>query len=163
MEDRKTIFDYVGQIFTIYGMMVVILNIFCILFGEGAKEISTMFSMGNKGLSVATMMQYFGVAVILVFLRFLFFTDTVIKKMPLTARTIGMISLSLATVVGFILCFDWFPADMWKPWLMFFVCFGISFAISTTVVSWKEKEENRKMAEALKRLKQESLVGQEEE
>ena len=30
MEERKTIFDYLGEVFLIYGIMTVIMNIFCV-------------------------------------------------------------------------------------------------------------------------------------
>lgn len=45
MEERKTIFDYLGEVFLIYGIMTVIMNIFCVWIGEEAKELSSMFSL----------------------------------------------------------------------------------------------------------------------
>lgn len=153
MEERKTIFDYVGQVFMIFGITVVILNIFCLLFGASAREYSTMFSLGNEGLSVSTMAQYLLISAITVGLRYIFFTDALIKNMSVLARTVWMVLLVLLFVAGFILLFDWFPADMWQPWVMFFVCFGICFGISTIVTALKEKEENRRMQEALRKLK----------
>ncbi len=155
MEERKTVFDYLGQIFMIYGITITVLNIFCLLFGESAKELSTMFSLGSNGLRVSTMAQFFGVSVIVVVLRFVFFTDVVIKNMSMAVRTICMVILVLLTISIFILIFDWFPVHMWQPWAMFFLCFGICFIISMAVTVVKEKAENRKMEEALKRIKQE--------
>lgn len=156
MEERRTIFDYLGQVFVIYGITIVMLNVFCLLFGEDAKEISTMFGMGNKGLSVATMVQFFLIAVIITTLRFLFFTDILIKQMPVIARAVCMVVLVLAACVVFIVWFGWFPVNMWQTWLMFLVCFGICFLFGTIIASLKEREENKKMAEALERLKQEN-------
>lgn len=155
MEERKTVFDYLGQIFMIYGITITVLNIFCLLFGESAKELSTMFSLGSNGLRVSTMAQFLGVSVIVVVLRFVFFTDVVIKNMSVAVRTICMVILVLLTISIFILIFDWFPVHMWQPWAMFFLCFGICFIISMAVTVVKEKAENRKMEEALKRIKQE--------
>jgi len=155
MEERKTVFDYLGQIFTIFGITVAILNVFCVLFGEDAKEISTMFSLGDNGLSVSIMAQFFLVSVITVTLRFLFFTDVIIKDMSLTARTICMVMLVLVTIAAFIIFFEWFPVNMWQPWVMFFICFSISFIFSILVTMIKEKAENKKMEEALKRIKEE--------
>lgn len=153
MEERKTVFDYLGQIFMIYGITITVLNIFCLLFGESAKELSTMFSLGSNGLRVSTMAQFLGVSVIVVVLRFVFFTDVVIKNMSVAVRTICMVILVLLTISIFILIFDWFPVHMWQPWAMFFLCFGICFIISMAVTVVKEKAENRKMEEALKRIK----------
>lgn len=155
METKKTAFDYIGQVFLIFGITILILNVFCILFGESAKDFSTMFALGSAGLSVYTMLQFLGVAVCIVFLRFLFFTDVVIKKMPIVIRTVSMVMAVVIVIVVFIFAFGWFPVDMWQPWVMFLLCFGISFAISMLVTTLKERMENRKMEEALERIKQE--------
>lgn len=156
MEERKTIFDYLGQIFMIFGITIAILNVFCILFGEDAKEFSTMFSLGNQGISVPIMFQFLIISAIIVTLRFIFFTDVWIKNMSVLARMIWMIVLVLLTVSAFILLFKWFPSDMWQPWVMFLFCFGICFTISGVLSVAKEKAETRKMEEALERLKQET-------
>lgn len=155
MEERKTIFDYIEQVFSIFGFSVIILNIFSRMFGEDAREISSLFSMGKEGLSGAVMLQFFSVAVWIVFLRFLFFTDIVIKSMRIVLRTLGMVLSVLVVIVVYIFAFDWFPANDWVPWAMFFACFGICFAISLFITALREKTENRKMEDALKKLKQE--------
>lgn len=154
MEERKTIFDYLEQVFIIFGITLVVLNVFCLLFGEAAKEFSTMFSLGSKGLSVFTMAQFFLVSAIVVALRFLFFTDVIIKNMPVIRRTMCMVIIVLIIISVFISVFGWFPIDMWQPWAMFFLCFSICFFLSTMVTGMKEKAENRKMEEALNRIKQ---------
>ncbi|MBQ4522291.1 MAG: hypothetical protein IJA10_04990 [Lachnospiraceae bacterium] len=156
MEERKTIFDYLGQIFMIFGITIAVLNVLCVLFGEDAKSVSAMFSLGNQGLSVPIVFQFLGVSVVIVTLRFLFFTDVIIKNMSVTARMIWMIVLVLLTISAFIIIFKWFPADMWQPWAMFFLCFGVSFGISMVLTIVKEKAETRKMEEALERLKHEN-------
>lgn len=154
MEERKTIFDYLEQVFIIFGITLVVLNVFCLLFGEAAKEFSTMFSLGSKGLSVFTMAQFLLVSAIVVALRFLFFTDVIIKNMPVIRRTMCMVIIVLIIISVFISVFGWFPIDMWQPWAMFFLCFSICFFLSTMVTGMKEKAENRKMEEALNRIKQ---------
>ena len=154
MDERRTIFDYIGMVFSVFGFFVAVMNIFCILFGEEAKEISSMFSMGNKGISIAMMMQYFAVSALIIAARFLFCTDIIIKNMAIAARAVCMVAASVVIIVFFILRFGWFPADMWMPWILFFVSFGICFAVSMTVAVQKEKADNRKMEEALAKLKQ---------
>lgn len=154
MEERKTIFDYIGQVFFIFGFSMAVLNIFCLLFGEDAKEFSSMFSLGKEGLSITTMAQYFVVSILIVMARFLFFTDVVIKNMRVAVRTFCMLMSVIGIIVLFIICFDWFPAHMFLPWFMFFVCFGICFAGSLAVTVLREKAENKKMEEALAKLKQ---------
>lgn len=158
MEEKKTIFDYLGQVFLLYGIMIIIMNVFCVLFGESAKEMSTMFALGGKGLSVETMMQYFVVAIFATFARFLFFTDIVIKKMSVPIRTLLMVMSIIGLIVFFIITCGWFPADMPLPWIMFILCFSICFGTSLLVMALKEKAENTKMEEALKRIKEEEIV-----
>ena len=153
MEERKTIFDYIGQIFMIFGITICILNVFCVLFGEDAKEYSTMFSLGKEGLAVPIMLQFLLVSACTVANRFLFFTETFIKNMTVPLRTVWMIVVEVAMMAVFIIIFGWFPTDMWLPWVMFLLCFGICFMISLAVTVIKTRVENRKMEEALARLK----------
>lgn len=153
MKKHETVFDYIGQIFLIYGFTIICLNIFCILFGESAKEYSTIFALGKYGLSVVTMVQFFFVSVVIATLRFVFFTDGLIKKVPLVVRIISMFAIIILVMVVLIIRCGWFPVNKWQPWAMFFVCFGISAGVSTIVSVIKEKIENKKMEEALQRLK----------
>ena len=92
----------------------------------------------------------------LFFYRFVLFSDGLIRKVSIAVRTIIMFSLVIVMIVYFICRYGWFPIDMWQPWVMFFLCFGISAAISTWLSGWKEKLENQVMEEALKRLKAEA-------
>lgn len=157
MEDRKTIFDYIGQVFMIFGITMGIMSVFCLLFGEGAQTYSTMFSLGKEGIAVDTMMQFLLVSVCTVGLRFFFFTEQFIKNMTVPLRTVAMLVSEIAVIVLFVLVFKWFPADMWSPWVMFILCFGICFAVSLSVTVIKERMENKQMEEALERLKREEI------
>ncbi len=78
MERKETVFDYLEQIFIIFGITIAVLNIFCLMFGEEAKAFSSMFTLGKNGLSVPTMVQFFFVSVIIATLRFILFTDGLI-------------------------------------------------------------------------------------
>ena len=154
MKKNNTIFDFVGQIFMIFGFTVICLNIFCILFGEDAREYSSIFQLGGSGLSTGTMFQFLLEAVFIVILREIFFTDRLIKKISIGVRTAGMFLSVIVTIIVLVYLFDWFPVDMWLPWLCFFISFGISAGVSTAVSVLKERTENKKMEEALQRLKE---------
>ena len=154
MDERKTIFDYIGMVFGIFGFFVAVMSIFCLLFGEEAREISSMFSLGKEGISIGMMMQYFAVSALIIAARFLFCTDIIIKNMTIAARAVCMVASSVVIIAGFILRFGWFPVNMWIPWILFFICFGICFAVSMIIAVQKEKADNRKMEEALAKLKQ---------
>lgn len=153
MKKKDTVFDYLTQIFLIFGVMIVCICCFCVLFGESAKEVSTIFSLGNAGIGVKTLMQFFFLSVMITTLKFILFTDGLIKKIPLVARVIFMFVGVIAMIVGMVIIFGWFPVKMWKAWVSFFVCFVVCAAISAIVSYIKEKQENRKMEEALNDLK----------
>jgi len=157
MEERKTIFDYIGQVFMIFGITMLILLVISLLFGESAREYSTMFTFGKEGIGVETMMQFLLASVFTVALRWFFFTDVLIKNMSVPLRSVGMVLSELLVIVVMILIFGWFPADEWLPWLMFFVSFGICFVVSMAVTVLRERMENRRMEEALERLREEKV------
>jgi len=157
MEEKKTIFGYLAEVMIIFGFSMLVMDILCLIFGDSAKEISAMFELGNQGIPVKISFQFLCISVLNVGIRSVFFTDLLIKKMPLCLRTIGMLVSIIIIIAFFIIIFDWFPANMWQPWVMFFLCFGVSFLGSFFVMLVKEKMENRRMEEALQRLKEKEV------
>lgn len=155
MDKDFSLLKFLSHVFAIYGITTGLLNIFCILFGESAQGFSTIFSFGNAGVSVATSLQFLLAVSIIVGLRSIFMTDILIKKMPLAVRIVVMFAGAFGTILVFIFLFDWFPADMPMAWIMFIVCFVLSCAVSTVISMLAERQENRKLEEALKRYKEE--------
>lgn len=156
MEKRKTIFNYLTQVLVIFGFSTLIMNIFCLIFGQSAKDISSMFELGNQGISSKIAFQFLGLSALVTGSRFIFFTDTLIKKMSIRLRTVFMLLSVIAIIAAFIIVFNWFPIHMWQCWAMFLVCFALSFTGSYAVVTIKEKSENKQMEDALRRLKAEN-------
>ena len=154
MEEKKTIFDYLAQVLLVFGFAMLTLNIFCLIFGNSAKDFSTIFALGNQGIPVEITLQFLCVSALTTGARFVFFTDIIIRKMPIWLRTICMLIFIVIMMAVFIILFHWFPVNMWQPWAMFFLCFGLSFLGSCFVVTIKEKVENKRMEEALRRLKE---------
>ena len=154
MDEKKTIFDYLSQVMIVFGFAMLVLNIFCLVFGNSAKDISVLFELGDQGIPVGITIQFLCISVLITGVRIVFFTDVIIQNMPIWLRTICMLSFIVIIIAAFIIIFDWFPVNMWRPWAMFFVCFGLSFLGSCTVVIVKEKVENKRMEEALRRLKE---------
>ena len=58
MDEKKNAFDYLAQILIIFGSTILVMNIFCLAFGNTAKDFSSMFALGNQGLSVAVTFQF---------------------------------------------------------------------------------------------------------
>lgn len=155
MEDRKTIFDYLSGALVEFGITVVILSLFCRLFGEGAKDISSIFQFGDKGLAVSTIMEFLLVSFVITGLRFLFFSDVIIRRMSVTGRTAGMIFCVIVLIGICSYLFSWFPVDEWLPWAMFLLSFFICFVFGCLVTAWKERVENRALERALRKMQEE--------
>ncbi len=157
MERKYTIFDFLGQVFFIFGITVTCLAIFALVFGENAKDLSTIFALGKSGLTIATLGQYFLMAVLLNVVRFVLFTDRIIKSWSVLTRTVSMFAFVIVLIGVFAYVFGWFPVNDALSWLMFFVCFIICAVVSVIVSSLKEKKENEKLQEALERIKKGEL------
>lgn len=156
MEREKTIFDYLAKVLATFGASIFALCILCPLVGESAREISPLYALGSEGITISILMQFLAISSLNVGWQVLFLTDKIIKNMSEAKRMIAMFAAIALTIIAFILVFDWFPATMWKPWVCFFVCYGICGGISTVTVMLKNKLENEKMQDALQRIKQEN-------
>ena len=155
MEKRFSLLKFLSQVFIIYGATTLLLNIFCILFGDMSQGFSGLFSLGSEGMSVAASLQFLLAVTVITALRVVFMTDILIKRMPIAVRIVMLFSSAFAVTIAFILLFDWFPADMPVAWVMFVVCFAVSCGASTVISVLAERNENRRLEEALRRCKEE--------
>ena len=156
MDKKPTVFDYLSQVFMIFGITVLALNIFCLIFGETAKEFSTIFALGSEGLSVKTMLQFLLAIAITITFRAVFMTDLIIKKMPLTARIVVLFAATFLNIVIFVIVCGWFPINNLLAWIMFIISFAVSCTLSTLISILSERTENKRLAEALNKLKEEA-------
>ncbi|MBP5554844.1 MAG: hypothetical protein J6X94_08235 [Lachnospiraceae bacterium] len=153
MEDNKSIFDYISKVFTVFGVVILIHVIIGSAVGNDASEMSTLFSLGAKGLAMSTILQLFVLSVIVIILQTLFLTDRVIKSMSIAIRIILMFVSVTCAIVIFVLAFKWFPVYDAMAWVGFFVSFAICSLAGVCFSRLKEKAENKKMDEALKKYK----------
>lgn len=156
MIKKNTIFDFATHIMVIWGIEMLSLCIFCPLFGEHAKDVSSMFALGSAGIPVATLLQYLTLATVITALRWLFFSDKLIKRLSVTLRSAFMLAGTFISTGMSAAIFHWFPVNQAMPWIMFFVCFSICTVVSIFLCVLKEKTENRKLQDALDRLKKET-------
>lgn len=154
MKEKKSFFDYLIHAFTIFGVTILILAVLSGLCGEEAEEVSTIFALGGRGIPTVTVFQFFLTSVLTSVLNGLFFSDKLMKRMPIWGRTVGMLITEVLMIVIFVAAFGWFPMDMWEPWLMFFVTFLVCFGVSVAVTALRERAENRKMELALNKMKE---------
>lgn len=151
MENKNSIFDYCEIIFVQYGFTVIIIGTFAYLLGKDAQNFSSMFSLGARGLSLSTLLQFFILTILIVVLRFIFFTDCIIKRLSIVARTALMMLSVLIVTSAFIIMFRWFPIEKLFCWGVFLLCFFLSTLCSMFVMSLKEKLENKQLKDALKK------------
>lgn len=160
MEERKHLLDYLTQVFTIFGITILAISIICTLLGEAAAGESTMFRLGSGGIPVETVFQYLLTSICVTALRFVFFTDILIKKMSVTGRTVGMLAAVIVLVGVFSCIFGWFAVNKAEGWIAFLLCFGICFVISAAVSAYRERVENRRLEDGLENLKKKQDKGE---
>ena len=123
--------------------------LFCMLIGEDTAGYSTLFIMGDSGLSTATLAQLLLLAVLITVAQVIFLTDRLIVTMAMPLRNVLFFLSILAVIVILIMAFGWFPLNDAKAWAGFLISFVLSMLISVMVTRLKECAENAKMQEAL--------------
>ena len=153
MEEKKNIFDYIRQLFTIYGVMVLMFIVFNLIIGDEAKSVSTLFALGSQGLLSATLLQLLLMALIITVAQNIFLTDILIKNLALIVRNILFFATIMIAITAFVIIFGWFPIDNAAAWAGFIISFAVCTGVSALLMRIEENAENRKMQEALNRLK----------
>lgn len=153
MEQNKTIFSYIGQLFATYGVIVTIFIVFTCIIGDNAKNISTLYSLGNLGLSLATLVQLLALAGVITLAQVAFLTDCWIKSMNMIIRTVMFFVTICVGIVIFAVVFMWFPINNITAWISFAISFTVCTVISTFISKLKENAENQKMEQALAKIK----------
>lgn len=154
MEKDKTVFDFLGNVFCIYGITMTLLIVLTLLYGESAKEISILFRLGNKGIPLEIMAEFLLTSIAVTCMQYLFFSEKVFRHMSGHKRTVCMLFSTLIITSLAIWRFGWFPIDMWEPWICFFLSFFICVGASMGVMYLKTKAENRRLEEGLERMKE---------
>ncbi len=149
MEEKKTIFNYIGQAFAIYGIIVLIFILFSVVIGEQAEGYSSLFSLGNKGISVTTLCELLLLSVMITIAQDIFLTDRWIVNMSMMKRNALFFLAVLVVSVIMIIVFQWFPIGDMTAWLGFIVSYAISVFVSVLVTRLRERAENAKMQQAL--------------
>ncbi len=163
MEENKTIFNYIGQFFATYGSIVSVFIIFGSSIGNLAKGHSSLFSMGNEGFSIGTLLELLLFAAIITVVQIVFLTDKWIKNMRLIIRNICFFGIIIVVMVVFSIVFVWFPINEVRAWGGFIISFLICTIISITISKLEEKAENRKMEQALNRFQKDKQTPNEGE
>ena len=151
MEERKSVFAYIGQVFATFGIIVSIFIAFCLLIGESTGRYSTLFELGGKGLTAATLLELLLLSAVITIGQILFLTDRWIKNMSIVCRNVLFFLTVLGSIVAMIVLFGWFPVNDIRAWAGFAVSFVLSMGIGILVSRMKERAENDRMQAALDR------------
>lgn len=153
MDDNKNIFDYIKQLFTSFGIVVLLFIVINLIIGDEAGSVSSLFALGAKGLSTATLLQLLFLVLIITVAQNIFLSDLVIKNMALVVRNILFFATIMAAITIFAVVFGWFPLNNIAAWIGFIVSFAFCSVISSVIMRLEENAENKKMQDALNRLK----------
>jgi hypothetical protein len=160
MESKKTIFNYISDVFTMYGVIVSVYILLSLIVGDYVGELSSLFRFGSAGLSTATLLQLLLLASIIVIAQNIFLADRWIKNMTVVLRNVlFFLTIMVATAVLIVL-FDWFPVNDLKAWGGFFLSFTVSTLISGLISRLKERAENDSLQAALEKYNKKKDISQ---
>ena len=151
---------FINQVLIIFSTGILFLTIVGGLIGDSAKRSSTMFSLGNEGLSFSVILQFLVVAVLITALKEIIYSDKILKNLMALWRTVIFLFSIIVIIIGFIIVFGWFPVNNAEGWIGFFVSFGVCFVISTVVMVIRTKWESRKYEESFEKYKREHREGE---
>ena len=151
MEEKKSLYYYIGRLFTTYGIIVLMFVIITDMIGGHAQGYSTLFELGKRGLTLNTLLQLFALAVIISVCRRILYSDSLIKSMSIIARNIIFFVVITVTITLFVIFFGWFPINDISAWIGFFISFAVSSAVAVIVSRMLERAENNRMNRALEK------------
>lgn len=160
MEKNNTAFDFFTDVFVVFAISLLTITVLSALIGEDAKEISKIFKLGNEGIAISTIFQFFLMSFIIISIRTFFLSDIIIRNMAQLWRIVWMVLIICLVIVGCVLVFDWFPFNNKKAWIAFAFAILGSFIASTSVMLVKLKMESKKYEELLLKYQEKYVKGE---
>ena len=99
------------------------------------------------------LIQLLLLAVIITAAQNVFLSDILIKNMALIVRNILFFVTVMIALAVFVILFGWFPVNEAGAWIGFLISFAVCTTVSAVFMRLEERAENKKMQEALNRLK----------
>ncbi len=156
-------YNFIAQVMILFAVDVIFLMMIASIFGEGAKEVSKLYALGSKGLSISTLSQFLLSSVVIIFFKTLFYSDRIIKNMMALWRTILMLFCILSSIIAFIIVFDWFKLNNVEAWIGFIISFVLGFFGSMSFMIIKTRMDSKKYDELLLNYKNEHGGAENEE
>ena len=149
MEENKNIFTYIKQVFTVFGIIVLVFVALNLIIGEKTAGYSSLFALGKDGISIAVLCELLLLSVVITAAQVIFLTDRFIANMSMLIRNMLFFVTVMIVMVIMIFLFDWFPVRDVAAWTGFIISYALSMGLSALVTKSIEKIENSKMQKAL--------------
>lgn len=133
---------FLTQAMVICSVMLLVIMVTGIFFGEDASQISSLFRLGNKGLAMDSLFQLFITSMCISGLEKFFHWDMIFRKISYLVRTILMLICVTVLIILFVIWFHWFPMDFKIGWLLFAVAYGCCITLSILVMILKTRYES---------------------
>ncbi len=150
MGKKEIVFNFLSQMFFIFGTTIVGLSIVSLLIGEKVQYVSTLFVMGYVGLTFETIFQLLLSSFFIVSINKLIFSNLIKSFSSRTSRTLFLLVSILVIVIIFTHLFKWLPRDVLNLWLIFLFILVLVSIIAVWVTYKIEKKDDKNMEHALK-------------
>ena len=152
MDEKKSITkEFLQLVTTVFTYAVLAMSILGWLIGDTAQEITTVFIIGNEGLSHQTIFALILFSAINSGLALLI--SRVFKNLMLLWQLIITMFVCLVTTGVLLISFRWLPLDSWTSWVEFAVGFVGLFIIASAILIIKTKLEDRRYEKLLSEYK----------
>lgn len=150
---KNKISKFLNKTFFIFGIIIFFLTLESFVVGENAKKVTSIFAQSGYGLNSNVILEFLGLSMVIVIFDLFLFSEKVLIGISITLRLSIMIFLSFLSALIFVFMFKWFDSYSLISWIYFLLCFVISCSISVFLTMSKEKKENQKLEEALRKYK----------
>ena len=148
---------FIKDFLEISAFIILVFTILTVALGEGAGQVSSLFRLGNSGISVESLLQLFAWTLGVCLIKLVFLTDVVFKSLNGVVRYVLCFGLITILLVIFAFCFKWISNEL-KYWLTFLCCYAVSTVISIVASNLINKKEDKKLNDALNMLKEKNYL-----
>lgn len=154
MSNNKSIFRFTAQALTLFAVNILLLMLLAAFVGDLAKEMSSIYQLGSKGLASETMLQFLLSSVTIIALKEFFYSEKIFKKLMTLWRTVLLLLCAMLVSILFIIIFRWFSLEDLYGWAGFFICYIGTCLLAILFMIVKTKLEGRKYKELLSSYKE---------
>lgn len=133
-----------------FAASMLVISLVGYLLGDMVKDMSTLFSLGESGLSYEVIMQIAILSFFITTYTYILFESKFLDEQLFLHKVIAMFFISGITTAVFIAVFGWFPVTFIKGWIGFIISFLICFLVATAGMLYKSKKEEQHYNACLK-------------